>query len=233
MHRIFSSPKKTGDARHRSKERGRKFGGLRRSRSSSKYAQIETHSIVTVTDALTRFLHKYRTLVENLNRTPSSSYWVYLPVEIQVSIFAQCSVHDFLPLRLVCRGFHEILAVHELVIAQEYLQRRRHGTLPSTISHERTYTMNPEDDVVLLSDLFPPSKSAKGGYLYTFRYLHSLRRRQTTCARLSRYLANRVMDRFLTLEQALVKNQFPSRVERNLFFDRGIAHLQFNITPLT
>jgi F-box-like len=171
--------------------------------------------------------------VEDLDRIPSSSYWDYLPVEIQISIFAQCSVYDFLPLKLVCREFYNILSAHELVIAQEYLQRRRHGTLPSTISHERTYTMNPEDDVVLLSDLFPPGKSAKGGHLYTFRYLHSLRRRQHTCARLSRYLANRVMDRFLTLEQALVKTRFPSKLERNLVFEHGIAHLQFNLIPLT
>ncbi|KAL1986093.1 hypothetical protein VTN96DRAFT_6990 [Rasamsonia emersonii] len=162
----------------------------------------------------------------------TSSSWDLLPVELQVKIFAQCSVWDLLPLRLVCRAFYEVLTVHEHSIARQYLQRRRHGTLPSTISNERTYTRNPEDDVVLLSDLFPPGKSAKGGHLYTFRYLHSLRRRQQLCGRLCYYLADRVMDRFMHTEHMLVKSMFPSKTERNLLFNRGVASLQFNLIPL-
>ncbi|EED19693.1 F-box domain protein [Talaromyces stipitatus ATCC 10500] len=208
MRRLFSSPKKTSEGRHSSKERARKFGGLKRSKSS-------------------------KVIVEDEERTLSSSYWDDLPVEIQISIFVECSVYDFLPLKLVCRGFYEVLTRHELVIAQEYLRRRRHDTLPSTIDHERTYTMNPEDDVVLLSDLFPPTKSARGGYLYTFRYLHTLRRRQDTCARLSYYLANRVMDRFFDSNQTFVKGMSASKSERDLMFEHGIAHLKFNFIPLT
>lgn len=145
----------------------------------------------------------------------------------------ECGIRDFLSLKLVCRGFNEILTVHELAIAQKYLRRRRHGTLPSTTNNERTYTMNPEDDVVLLSDLFPPAKSAKGGHLYTFRYLHTLRRRQDICARLSYYLANRVMDNFCRSNQSLVKSRFPSKSERDLMFERGTAQLQFKLIPLT
>lgn len=163
----------------------------------------------------------------------TASYWDNLPVELQISIFVECGIHDFLTLKLVCRGFNEVLTVHELAIAQKYLRRRRHGTLPSTTNNERTYTMNPEDDVVLLSDLFPPAKSAKGGYLYTFRYLHTLRRRQDLCARLSYYLANRVMDNFCGSHQSLVKSKFPSKSERDLMFERGTSQLQFKLIPLT
>lgn len=172
----------------------------------------------------------HRSESETVHHTSSS--WDLLPVELQVKIFAQCSVWDLLPLRLVCRAFYEVLTVHEHSIARQYLQRRRHGTLPSTISNERTYTRNPEDDVVLLSDLFPPGKSAKGGHLYTFRYLHSLRRRQQLCGRLCYYLADRVMDRFMHTEHMLVKSMFPSKTERNLLFNRGVASLQFNLIPL-
>jgi hypothetical protein len=175
----------------------------------------------------------YRIVEEDVEPTLTASHWDDLPVEIQISIFMECGVHDFLPLKLVCRGFYELLTVHELVIAQKYLRRRRHGTLPSTTNHERTYTMNPEDDVVLLSDLFPPAKSAKGGYLYTFRYLHTLRRRQDICARLSYYLANRVMDKFFDSHQNLVKSRFPSKSDRDLMFERGTSQLQFRLIPLT
>ncbi|KAL2222658.1 F-box domain protein [Thermoascus aurantiacus ATCC 26904] len=164
--------------------------------------------------------------------TPTSSPWDLLPVEIQIKIFAQCSVRDLLPLRLVCRAFYEILTVHEQLIARQYLRDRRHGTLPSPIDKERTYTRNPEDDVVLLSDLFPPLRSARGGHLYTFRYLHSLRRRQKLCSRLCYYLADRVMDRFMHSETTFIKTNFPSKSERNAFFKRGVASVWFNLTPL-
>ncbi|KAL2008222.1 hypothetical protein VTN00DRAFT_8204 [Thermoascus crustaceus] len=164
--------------------------------------------------------------------TPTSSPWDLLPVEIQIKIFAQCSVRDLLPLRLVCRAFYELLTVHEQSIARQYLRDRRHGTLPSPIDKERTYTRNPEDDVMLLSDLFPPGKSARGGHLYTFRYLHSLRRRQKLCSRLCYYLADRVMDRFMHSETTFIKTNFPSKSERNAFFKRGVASVWFNLTPL-
>lgn len=93
--------------------------------------------------------------------------------------------------------------------------------------------MNPEDDVILLSDLFPPVKSAKGGYLYTFRYLHSLRRRQETCARLSYYLANRVMDRFFNQNQDMIKSKAPTKLDRDMMLEHGISLLKFNLIPLT
>ncbi|BDD60045.1 hypothetical protein MAP00_005208 [Monascus purpureus] len=95
-----------------------------------------------------------------------------------------------------------------------------------------THTRNPQDDVILLSDLFPPSKSAKGGYLYTYRYLHSLRRRQRVCSKLCYYLADRVVDRFFRTESAFVKSKFPSKSERNALFQRGVACILFNFTPL-
>ncbi|PCH04042.1 Hypothetical protein PENO1_029390 [Penicillium occitanis (nom. inval.)] len=207
MRRLFSSPKKASEGWHGPKEKSYKFGGLRRTKTSK--------------------------IVEDIQHTLTASYWDNLPVELQISIFVECGIHDFLPLKLVCRGFNEVLTVHELAIAQKYLRRRRHGTLPSTTNNERTYTMNPEDDVVLLSDLFPPAKSAKGGYLYTFRYLHTLRRRQDLCARLSYYLANRVMDNFCGSHQSLVKSKFPSKSERDLMFERGTSQLQFKLIPLT
>jgi hypothetical protein len=142
-------------------------------------------------------------------------------------------VWDFLPLKLVCRGFYELLTVNEQAIAKDYLRRRRHGTLPSTSTEQRQYTRNPEDDVVLLSDLFPPSKSAKGGHLYTFRYLHRLRRRQELCGRLAYYLSDRVVRRFMQTQQDLVKSQCPTKSERNLFYERGTAGFTFNLIPVT
>ena len=153
-------------------------------------------------------------------------------MELQIKIFAHCSVYDLLPLKLVCRSFHQLLTSNEQSIARHYLRQRRHGTLPSPIDSERTYTRNPEDDVVLLSDLFPPSKSAKGGHLYTFRYIHSLRRRQRLCSRLSYYLADRVIDRFIRSETLFMKQSFLSRNGRKAFIQRGIASVWFNLTPL-
>ena len=153
-------------------------------------------------------------------------------MELQVKIFAHCSVYDLLPLKLVCRSFYQLLTSHEQAIARRYLRQRRHGTLPSPIDSERTYSRNPEDDVVLLSDLFPPSKSAKGGHLYTFRYLHSLRRRQRLCSRLAYYLADRIIDRFVHSETLFMKQSFLSKNERRIFIQRGIASLWFNLTPL-
>jgi hypothetical protein len=155
-----------------------------------------------------------------------------LPVEILVQIFAYCGISDFLPLKLVCKAFYELLLVHEHSVVREYMRLRRHGTLPSPIDSERTYTRNPEDDVVLLSDLFPPAKSAKGGHLYTFKYVHGLRKRQNLCSRLCYYLADRVMDRFVQCEPAFVRASFPSRNERNALVRRGKVSVSFNLTPL-
>lgn len=163
---------------------------------------------------------------------PTSSPWDLLPVELQIEIFARCSAKDLLPLKLVCKSFYQLLTAHEQSIARHYLRQRRHGTLPSPIDSERTYTRNPEDDVVLLSDLFPPSKSAKGGHLYTFRYIHSLRRRQELCSRLCYYLADRVMDRFAQSEPLFMKHRLSTKDERNAFRQRGMASVWFNLNPL-
>ena len=170
--------------------------------------------------------------VDRVNLVPTSSPWDLLPVEIQIKIFAHCGVTDFLPLRLVCKSFHQLLNSQEQWITRQYLRQRRHGTLPSPIDSERTYTRNPEDDAVLLSDLFPPAKSAKGGHIYTFKYISGLRRRQTLCSRLCCYIADRVMDRFVHSEPAFMKSMFSSKAERYVFVQRTTARLWFHLTPL-
>ncbi|PYI02228.1 F-box domain protein [Aspergillus sclerotiicarbonarius CBS 121057] len=167
-----------------------------------------------------------------VNLVPTSSPWDLLPVEIQIKIFAHCGVTDFLPLRLVCKSFHQLLNSQEQWITRQYLRQRRHGTLPSPIDSERTYTRNPEDDAVLLSDLFPPAKSAKGGHIYTFKYISGLRRRQKLCSRLCCYIADRVMDRFVHSEPAFMKSMFSSKAERYVFVQRTTARLWFHLTPL-
>ncbi|CAI7608034.1 unnamed protein product [Penicillium pancosmium] len=163
---------------------------------------------------------------------PIPSPWG-LPVEIQIQIFGYCGTADYLPLRLVCRPFNELLTRHEHEIVRQYLRQRRHGTLPSPIDNERTYTRNPEDDVLLLSDLFPPSKSARGGHLYTFRYLNGLRQRQKQSSKLCYYLADRIMDRFVQAEPIFLRTSFPSKKpERTALMKRGKASLWFHLAPI-
>ncbi|PWY92104.1 hypothetical protein BO70DRAFT_383772 [Aspergillus heteromorphus CBS 117.55] len=169
--------------------------------------------------------------VVNLVST-SAPPWDLLPVEIQITIFAHCGVTDLLPLKLVCKSFHNLLTSQEQSITRQYLRQRRHGTLPSPIDGEKTYTRSPEDDVVLLSDLFPPAKSAKGGHIYTFKYISGLRRRQKLCSRLCCYLADRVMDRFVHSEPAFMKSMFSSKSERYAFVQRTTAQLWSYLTPL-
>ncbi|KKK15855.1 hypothetical protein P175DRAFT_0456143 [Aspergillus ochraceoroseus IBT 24754] len=171
-------------------------------------------------------------VIDRVPSIPTSSPWDLLPVEIQIKIFAYCGITDFPPLKLVCRAFNQILSTHEQSIARQYLRQRRHGTLPSPLDSERVYTRNPEDDVVLLSDLFPPAKRARGGHLYTFRYIYSLRRRQKLCSKLCNYLADRVMDRFVHSEPTYMKSFFPSKIERNDFVKGTTARIWFYLTPL-
>ncbi|KAJ5793476.1 hypothetical protein N7457_000075 [Penicillium paradoxum] len=159
---------------------------------------------------------------------PPSSPWD-LPVEIQIRIFAYSGITDFLPLRLVCKAFYKLLTSNEHEIVRQYLRLRRHGTLPSPIDNDRIYTRNPADDVVLLSDLFPPSKSARGGHLYTFKYLHGLRRRQLLCSKLRYYLADRILDRFTQTEPASLPVKRP---ERNKLIKCGIIKIWFHLAPL-
>ncbi|KAL4998289.1 hypothetical protein BDV10DRAFT_185332 [Aspergillus recurvatus] len=164
--------------------------------------------------------------------TSTSSPWDFLPVELQIAIFAYCGVTDFLTLKLVCKAFNEVLSTHENPIARRYLRQRRHGTLPSPIDTQRTYTWKPEDDVVLLSDLFPPTMSARGGFLYTFRYLHSLRRRQKLCSRLCYYLADRIVEKFVACEGAFMKATFASKTEREAFMRRAMGKVWSYLSPL-
>lgn len=168
----------------------------------------------------------------NVEPHPPASPWS-LPVEIQVVVFAHCGIVDFLPLKLVCKSFNKLLSTHEYEIVRQYLRQRRHGTLPSPIDNERTHTRNPEDDVVLLSDLFPPSKSARGGHLYTFRYLYGLRQRQIQCSRLCYYVADRMMHRFVQSEPIFQRTSFPSKkAERTALGKRGKASIWFHLAPL-
>ncbi|EPS30172.1 hypothetical protein POX_b02817 [Penicillium oxalicum] len=170
--------------------------------------------------------------VKNVNSPVPPSPWG-LPVEIQIKIFGYCDTTDFIHLRLVCKAFHALLSLNEHEIVRQYLRQRRHGTLPSPIDDKRTYTRNPEDDMVLLSDLFPPSKSAKGGHLYTFRYLHELRSRQKQCSKLCYYLADRVMDRFMQTEQVFLRSSFPvKKAERFAMVKKGKASIWFHLAPL-
>ncbi|KAJ5577301.1 hypothetical protein N7535_004227 [Penicillium sp. DV-2018c] len=163
---------------------------------------------------------------------PPSRPWD-LPVEIQIRIFAYSGITDFHPLRLVCKAFYQLLTSNEHEIVRQYLRLRRHGTLPSPIDNDRTYTRDPGDDVVLLSDLFPPSKSARGGHLYTFKYLHGLRRRQILCSRLCYYLADRILDRLVQFGPEVMRASFPTkRNERNALVKRGIASIWFRLAPL-
>ncbi|KAL4783169.1 hypothetical protein BJX76DRAFT_330499 [Aspergillus varians] len=166
------------------------------------------------------------------NPISTSSPWDLLPVELQITIFAHCGVTDFLTLKLVCKAFNEIISIHEHSIARQYLRQRRHGTLPSPLDTQRTYTWKPEDDVVLLSDLFPPTRSAKGGHLYTFRYLNSLRRRQKLCSKLCYYLADRIVDRFVNVETTFMKTSFSSRAERADFMRKAKSRVWSFLSPL-
>ncbi|KAL2861140.1 F-box protein [Aspergillus lucknowensis] len=205
---------------------------VKRARASSLRKQAETekrassrHRVFPSSSSLS--------VVAQVNRQiPTSSPWDLLPVELQITIFAYCGVTDFLSLKLVCKAFNQILTTHEQLIARQYLRQRRHGTLPSPIDSQRTYTRNPADDVVLLSDLFPPAKSARGGHLYTFRYVYSLRRRQKLCSKLCYYLADRVVDRFVHSEPGYMKASFPSRIDRGEFMKRATARIWFHLSPL-
>ncbi|PGH09602.1 hypothetical protein AJ79_05658 [Helicocarpus griseus UAMH5409] len=167
-----------------------------------------------------------------LDRVSTSSCWDRLPVELQISIFGRCRLQDMGHLRLASRAFATLIDMHEQAIAREYLRFRRHGSLPSPIDEARTYTREPEDDVILLSDLFPPPKFEDGVKdAYTFRYLWSLRRRQEVCSKLAYYLADRVLDRYLQSDPAH-KSLFASKRDMEACHELGIARLQFKLTPL-
>jgi hypothetical protein len=160
------------------------------------------------------------------------SPWYTFPIELQIDIFSRCTLQDIGSLQLVCRAFRELIMVHEHAISQKYLSHRRRGSLPSPIDRSRRYTHEPEDDVILLSDLFPPQDTRHNGAdAYTFGYLRSLRRRQKLCFGLAYYLADRVMDKYLDSDSS-PKSSFASKKERQSFFDRGTALLRSKLIPL-
>ncbi|OAT08285.1 F-box domain-containing protein [Blastomyces gilchristii SLH14081] len=161
----------------------------------------------------------------------TSSCWDRLPVEILISIFGRCRLQDVVNLRLASRAFNTLIDAHEQAISREYLRLRRHGSLPSPINELKEYTREPEDDVILLSDLFPPPKiENRTQYAYSFRYLWSLRRRQGVCSKLAHYLAESVLDRYL--RDPTHKATFTSKKDLQVCHEGGTAQLQFKLTPL-
>ncbi|KAI1908707.1 hypothetical protein LOZ04_004679 [Ophidiomyces ophidiicola] len=162
----------------------------------------------------------------------ASLRWETLPVEIQLSILCRCRLQDIQGLRLVCRSLHNLIDRNEHAISRDYLRIRRHGSLPSQQGPRAVHTRAPQDDVILLSDLFPPSE---GPYnpkdAYTFRYLAGLQRRQDTCSKLAYYLADRVLDGYIQSDPE-IKTSFASKRDRQACHERGVTLLQFKLTPI-
>jgi hypothetical protein len=85
--------------------------------------------------------------------------------------------------------------------------------------------------MILVSDLFPPTKNGYGTDLYTFRYIHDLRQRLRVCDKLSYYLADQVMDRYME-NNPPSKSLFGSRTERKAVQQQARGLVQFKLTPL-
>lgn len=85
--------------------------------------------------------------------------------------------------------------------------------------------------MILISDLFPPPKSGHNTSLYTFRYLHELQLRLKICDKLSYYLADQVLDRYME-NLPPSKSLFGSRNERKAVHQQARGLLQFKLTPL-
>ncbi|KAH0544643.1 hypothetical protein GP486_008504 [Trichoglossum hirsutum] len=93
------------------------------------------------------------------------------------------------------------------------------------------HTREPEDDVILLSDLFPPPKNRFGVSVYSFAYLQALQRRQDTCGKLAGFLAERVIGMYLQHDPA-VKRGFVSRKDWKESYETAVGILKFKLTPL-
>ncbi|KAI9862763.1 MAG: hypothetical protein M1813_004259 [Trichoglossum hirsutum] len=162
----------------------------------------------------------------------TSSPWDLLPIELHIDIFSQCGLRDLYNLRLVSRAVRSIVSQHEPTIVRAYLRNRRRGTLPlPEMSPDMVHTREPEDDVVLLSDLFPPPRNRFGVSVYSFVYLQELQRRQDTCGKLAGYLAERVVDTYLHDEPA-VRRGFVSRKDWRESYETAVGLLKFKLTPL-
>ncbi|KAH0537135.1 hypothetical protein FGG08_006039 [Glutinoglossum americanum] len=163
----------------------------------------------------------------------TSSPWDLLPIELHIDIFSQCGLRDIYNLRLVSRAFRSIVSQHEPAIVRGYLRHRRRGTLPQPeIPVDMVHTREPEDDVVLLSDLFPPPRNRFGVSIFSFVYLQGLQRRQDTCGRLAGYLSERVVDRYFQDEPAARRSFGNNRKDLRESTERAVRLLQFKLTPL-
>ncbi|PGH01339.1 hypothetical protein AJ80_09029 [Polytolypa hystricis UAMH7299] len=208
--------------------------------------EVQTRKFRAAFDKASSYFKKYHEVHAHrrseseprLSRINTSSCWDNLPVELQISIFGLCRLQDIYDLRRVSRAFHNLIDIHEQAIAREYLRIRRHGSLPRPIDESSSYTREPQDDVILLSDLFPPSTARGGGGrgasgrkdAYTFEYLWTLKRRQEVCSKLAYYIADRVMDRYM--HYSSYRSSFASKRDRKALSDRGIDLLQYKLTPL-
>lgn len=158
-------------------------------------------------------------------------FWHILPVELAIKIFSQCHLPDLIALQRVCRAFHELVTTNEQIISREYIRFQRDGTLPSPIGREKTHSHEREDLMILVSDLFPPPKSGCNTDLYTFRYLYDLQFRLKICDKLSYYLSDQVLDRYME-NNPPSKSLFSSRNERKAVHQQARGLLQFKLTPL-
>ncbi len=134
------------------------------------------------------------------------SHWDTLPTELQVVMFSQCSLSDIFTIRLVSRTFRDLIDTNEPDIARSHLRLLRHGSLPTRVEDiDQDSNHEPEDDVRLLSDLFPPSRTRQGTYVYNLRYLKALSKRLDVCTRLSYHLAEVVMDLYIASRNVVNK----------------------------
>jgi hypothetical protein len=92
------------------------------------------------------------------------------------------------------------------------------------------------DNLMLIpgADLFPPSKSARGGHLYTFKYLHGLRRRQMLCSRqqhdivagvssIDAVIVNRGWKGTVTTQAEILPEDLPVEIQIRIFAYSGIT----------
>ncbi|KAK2740390.1 hypothetical protein FQN57_006130 [Myotisia sp. PD_48] len=182
-------------------------------------------------------------LVEPLNgpappndRERPSYYWGRLPAEISINIFKYCDVQSLGNLLVVSKAFYCIIKAHESDITKGYLRVRRDGTLPSRNNPPRAYTWIPEEDMTVLTDLHPPPFIDQDGQhgspeSYSFRYLADIERRQEICTDLGEYLADDVMNRFVSEKRDIASHFFElsDRAQKRILAS-GLARLKPKFT---